>query len=51
LGIIFLIFEKETSESCVDEINDSRGNNEESEENISQKSNLVELSSGKRLKG
>ncbi|CBY21351.1 unnamed protein product [Oikopleura dioica] len=35
----------ETSESCVDEINDSRGINEKSEENISQKSDLVELSS------
>jgi len=35
----------------VDEINDSRGINEKSEENISQKSDLVELSSGKRLEG
>jgi hypothetical protein len=47
LGRIFLNLEAELSKSCVDEITDARGNNQQTQENLTQRSNLVETSSGK----
>ena len=47
---IFLNLEAGLSKSCLDEIVDARENNEDTRETITQRSNLVETSSGTRLK-